>query len=124
MQDLSRLVREHWSVEAHHHVRDVSYGEDAATSRTGSGPVNLATIRAAIIAALKDVGYLYIPEGRRDHTTLPRHSASTAWIRTETDIHGTRRSSAAAQSPLRRPNLPKGVHYIRAYLCTERHSHS
>ena len=38
-------------------------------SRTGSGPANLATIRAAIIAALKDAGYLHIPEGRRDHTS-------------------------------------------------------
>jgi hypothetical protein len=33
------------------------------------GPANLATIRAAIIAAIKDAGYLHIPEGRRDHTT-------------------------------------------------------
>jgi hypothetical protein len=33
-----------------------------------SGPANLATIRAAIIAAIKDVGYLHVPEGRRDHT--------------------------------------------------------
>ena len=68
-QDLARLVREHWSIEAHHHVRDVTFGEDTATSRTGSGPANLATIRAAIIAALKDAGYLHVPEGRRDHTT-------------------------------------------------------
>ena len=68
-QDLARLVREQWSVEAHHHVRDVTFGEDAATSRAGSGPANLATIRAAIIAAIKDAGYLHIPEGRRDHTT-------------------------------------------------------
>ena len=68
-QDLARLVREHWSIEAHHHVRDVTFGEDTATSRTGSGPANLATIRAAIIAAIKDAGYLHIPEGRRDHTT-------------------------------------------------------
>jgi hypothetical protein len=62
-------VREDWSIEAHHHVRDVGFGEDAAASRTSRGPVNLATIRAAMIAALKDVGYLHIPEGRRDHTT-------------------------------------------------------
>ena len=66
--DLARLVREHWTVEVHHHIRDVSFGEDASTSRTGHGPVNLATLRAAVIAAIKDVGYLYIPEGRRDHT--------------------------------------------------------
>jgi predicted transposase YbfD/YdcC len=67
--DLARLVREHWSIEAHHHIRDLTFREDAATSRTGNGPANLATLRAAIIAALKDAGYLHIPEGRRDHTT-------------------------------------------------------
>jgi predicted transposase YbfD/YdcC len=67
--DLARLAREHWSIEAHHHTRDLTFGEDAAASRTGSGPVNLATIRAAVIAALKDAGYLHIPEGLRDHTT-------------------------------------------------------
>ena len=67
--DLARLVREQWSIEAHHHVRDVSSGEDTSASRTGRGPVNLATIRAAVTAAIKDAGYLHIPEGRRDHTT-------------------------------------------------------
>jgi len=40
-----------------------------AVSPNGSGPANLATIRAAVIEALKDDGYLHIPEGRRDHTT-------------------------------------------------------
>ena len=63
------LAREHWSIEAHHHIREVTFSEDAAISRTGSGPANLATIRAAVIAAIKDAGYLHIPEGRRDHTT-------------------------------------------------------
>ena len=67
--DLARLVREHWTIEAHHHIRDTTFSEDTATSRTGSGPANLATIRAAIIAAIKNAGYLHIPEGRRDHTT-------------------------------------------------------
>jgi predicted transposase YbfD/YdcC len=70
VRDLARLTREQWSIEAHHHVRDVTFGEDASASRTGSGPANLATIRAAIITAIKDAGYLHIPEGRRDHTTL------------------------------------------------------
>ena len=56
-------------LEAHHHVRDLTFGEDAAASRTGSGPANLATIRAAVTAALKDADNLHIPEGRRDHTT-------------------------------------------------------
>jgi predicted transposase YbfD/YdcC len=69
-EDLARLAREHWSVEVEHHVRDRSFGEDLATSRTGHGPTNLATLRSAVKAALKSVGYLYIPEGRRDHTTV------------------------------------------------------
>jgi hypothetical protein len=71
---------------------DTTFSEDTSTSRTGSGPASLATIRAAITAASKDAGYLHIPEGRRDHTTQPKLSACTASIRTETDIHGTRRS--------------------------------
>jgi predicted transposase YbfD/YdcC len=68
-RDLARLAREHWTIEAHHHIRDVTFDEDRSASRTGSGPANLATIRAAIIAAIKDAGYLHVPEGRRDHTT-------------------------------------------------------
>jgi predicted transposase YbfD/YdcC len=68
-QDLARLVREHWSIEAHHHVRDVTFREDTSASRSGNAPANLATIRAAIIAAIKDAGYLHVPEGRRDHST-------------------------------------------------------
>jgi hypothetical protein len=42
--------------------------EPAARTRQLS-PANLATIRAAVIAAIKDAGYLHVPEGRRDHTT-------------------------------------------------------
>jgi hypothetical protein len=38
-------------------------------SRLTAAAANLATIRAAVIAALKDAGYLHIPEGRRDHAT-------------------------------------------------------
>jgi hypothetical protein len=68
---------------------DVSFGEDTATSCTGRGPVKLATIRATIIAALKDAGYLHIPKAAA--TTPPRlkPSAFTASIRTDADIHGT-----------------------------------
>ena len=59
----------------------MTFSEDAATSRTGSGPANLATIRAAVIAAIKNAGYLHIPEGRRGHTTPPRPSGSAASIK-------------------------------------------
>ena len=68
--DLARLLHEHRSVEVEHHIRDISFGEDHSTSRTGHGPTNLATLRSAIKAALKDVGCLHVPEGRRDHTKV------------------------------------------------------
>jgi hypothetical protein len=51
---------------------DVAFRKDTASSRTGSGPVNRATIRAAITAAIKDVGYLHIPEPAP--TTPPRRN--------------------------------------------------
>jgi hypothetical protein len=38
---------------------------------SGRGPANLATTRVAISAAIKDAGYLHIPDGRRDHTNPP-----------------------------------------------------
>ena len=53
-------------------MRDVTFGEDTAASRTGNGPANLATIRAAIIAAIKDADYLHIPKVAA--TTPPRRN--------------------------------------------------
>lgn len=35
---LAALVQGHWSVEALHHVRDVTFAEDASRVRTGSAP--------------------------------------------------------------------------------------
>lgn len=46
----------------------MSFTEDHASSRTGHGPANLATIRNAVINAIRRAGYHHIPEGRRDHT--------------------------------------------------------
>jgi predicted transposase YbfD/YdcC len=37
---LAELVQDHWSVKALHHVRDVTYGEDASRIRTGTGPAS------------------------------------------------------------------------------------
>ena len=120
-EDLARLVREHWSVEIEHHIRDVSFAEDASTSRTGHGPTNLATMRSAIKAALKDVGYLYIPDtSPKAAVTTPKSPRRSTCTSSSDKRHdqGTRRSPAPAtrrafQSgcprsgrPHRRPRLP------------------
>jgi predicted transposase YbfD/YdcC len=38
-------IRGHWGIEALHHIRDVTYGEDASQIRTGNGPQVMATLR-------------------------------------------------------------------------------
>jgi predicted transposase YbfD/YdcC len=47
---LAALVRGHWSIEALHHIRDQTFGEDAHRARTGHAPTVLAAIRNTITA--------------------------------------------------------------------------
>lgn len=62
---LSTLVRGHWQIEALHHVRDVTFGEDASQARTATLPVTLAVIRNTVIAALRLAGATNIAAARR-----------------------------------------------------------
>jgi hypothetical protein len=86
-EDLARLVREHWSMEAHNHIRDVTFSDDTSASRTGSRPANLTTIRGAITATIKDAATRTSPKAAATTPPPPKPSASTASIRTETYIH-------------------------------------
>ncbi|MFD4144498.1 hypothetical protein [Streptomyces sp. NPDC058572] len=40
---LAELVRDHWKIEALHHVRDTTLAEDASRPRTGNAPRATAT---------------------------------------------------------------------------------
>lgn len=42
---LAQLVRGHWGIESLHHVRDVTFNEDASQLRTGNAPQTIATWR-------------------------------------------------------------------------------
>jgi len=42
---LAGWIRGHWQIEAIHHIRDVTYGEDASQVRTGNGPHVMASLR-------------------------------------------------------------------------------
>ena len=46
---LQAFRRGHWGIEAIHYVREVTFGEDASTVRTGHAPQNLAALRHAVI---------------------------------------------------------------------------
>ena len=53
---LLRRVREHWHIENRlHHVRDVTFGEDACRVRSGSAPRLLAALRNAAVHLLEGV---------------------------------------------------------------------
>ena len=60
--------RGHWRIESTHYVRDVSFGEDACTVRTGHGPENLGALRNLVI------GLCALDGARRHKATsyLPR----------------------------------------------------
>jgi predicted transposase YbfD/YdcC len=64
---LAAWIRGHWGVEALHHVRDVTYGEDASQIRAGSGPQAMATLRNLAIAILKPAGHASIAAACRYH---------------------------------------------------------
>ena len=62
---LAQLVRGHWTVEALHHVRDVTFTEDASQLRTGNVPRAMATCRNLAIGALRLAGVRNIAAGLR-----------------------------------------------------------
>lgn len=69
---LLTLWREHWHIENKlHHVRDVTFGEDAATVRTGVGPQVLATLRNAAIGLLRLAGETNIAAACRRYAAQP-----------------------------------------------------
>ncbi len=69
---LLTLWREHWHIENRlHYVRDVTFGEDAATVRTGMGPQVLATLRSAAIGLLRLAGETNIAAACRRYAAQP-----------------------------------------------------
>ncbi|MDB4872863.1 MAG: transposase, family [Gemmatimonadales bacterium] len=70
--ELAAWIRGHWSIEALHHVRDVSFGEDASQVRTRKGPRVMASLRNLTTGIFKLTGHENIaaalPEHSRDAT--------------------------------------------------------
>ncbi|WP_326821058.1 ISAs1 family transposase [Streptosporangium sp. NBC_01756] len=57
---LAALVRGHWSIEALHHIRDVTYREDASKIRTGTAPRIMASLRNLAIGLARLIGWTNI----------------------------------------------------------------
>lgn len=64
---LAAWIRGHWQIEVLHHIRDVTYGEDASQTRTGNGPQVMATLRNLTVGILKMAGHTSIAAACRHH---------------------------------------------------------
>ncbi|PBC92509.1 IS4 family transposase [Streptomyces sp. Ag82_O1-15] len=68
---LAQLVRDHWKIEALHHVRDTTFAEDASQLRTGNAPRAMATWRNLAIGALRTAGAKNIAASLRRNARDP-----------------------------------------------------
>ncbi|PDP86488.1 ISAs1 family transposase [Glycomyces fuscus] len=62
---IGALVRGHWGIEAWHHVKDVSLGEDGCKVRSEHAPDNLAALRALALVFLGRLGQDTMPDAIR-----------------------------------------------------------
>jgi predicted transposase YbfD/YdcC len=77
---LADLLRGHWAIEALHHLRDVTFCEDASQLRTGSGPQVMATLRNLVIGVLCGAGPVNVAAALRRHARDPRRPLATLGI--------------------------------------------
>ena len=109
---LADLIRGHWGIEALHHLRDVTFAEDASQVRSGSGPHVMATLRNLAIGVLCRAGPVNVAAALRRHARDPRRpwppSASCSAAATdELNITTQRRSGAGVRDRGRRVCHPR-----------------
>jgi hypothetical protein len=63
-----------------HHVRDVTFAEDASQLRTGSGPHTMACLRNLAIGVLSRAGPVNLAAALRHHARDPRRPLATLGI--------------------------------------------
>lgn len=72
--DLATWLQGHWLIEALHHVRDVTFAEDASQIRTGRAPHAMATLRNTVISLLRLAGTRNIAKALRANSRNPYRS--------------------------------------------------
>lgn len=70
------VIRAHWSIESHHWMRDVVFGEDGSALRSGPAPQLMAALRNAAETLLRRAGREEITATRRHFAARP-HKALT-----------------------------------------------
>lgn len=69
--ELHELIRNHWTVEVHHYIRDVVMGEDAHKARTGNIPWITAIMRNLALTLLRLAGHTRYREALEDNHADP-----------------------------------------------------
>ncbi|MFP8884398.1 ISAs1 family transposase [Streptomyces mangrovi] len=72
--ELAALVRGHWQIEALHHIRDVTFAEDACRVHTGTAPRALATFRSLAIALANLAGWANLAAAADHYRSYPDHA--------------------------------------------------
>lgn len=69
--ELADWLRGHWSIEVLHHVRDVTFAEDASQVRAGNAPRAMAALRNTVISRLRLAGTTNIAQALRRNARDP-----------------------------------------------------
>jgi predicted transposase YbfD/YdcC len=73
---LADYIRGHWAIEALHHIRDVTFGEDHCQVRTANAPRTMAALRNLAIGILRRHGWTNIAKALR-HNARDAHRPLT-----------------------------------------------
>lgn len=88
--DLAAAIRGHWGVEnSSHHIRDVTFAEDASTVHAGTAPRAMATFRNLAIGVLKTLGADNIAKTTRAIRDNPERALPLLGITNNPDPSGT-----------------------------------
>lgn len=88
--DLAAAIRGHWGVEnSSHHIRDVTFAEDASTVHTGTAPRAMATFRNLAIGVLRTLGADNIAKTTRAIRDEPERALPILGITNNLDAYGT-----------------------------------
>ncbi|MGW7203111.1 ISAs1 family transposase [Streptomyces sp. NPDC054837] len=79
---LAMLIRGHWSVEALHHVRDMTFAEDASLIHTGTAPRAMATLRNIAIGLMRQAGWANLAAATHHYRSRPAHASELLHLTT------------------------------------------
>jgi predicted transposase YbfD/YdcC len=86
--DQAAAIRGHWGVKnSSHHIRDVTFAEDASTVHTGTAPRAMATLRN--LGVLKTLGADNIAKTTRAIRDEPQRALPILGITNDPDTYGT-----------------------------------